>query len=508
MSSTWTRELDLAGVTRIAELLALKLKPGDVVALSGELGAGKTTFARALIRALLQDQAAEVPSPTFSLQQTYESSRFTVAHFDLYRLSDADEGHELGLDELRDEVAIIEWAERLGDLPPEARFDIRLEDTGEPDTRRLALRGHGTAASRATRIAQIAEFLKRQPAWEGANVAYLQGDASSRAYARLRGGKRYAVLMDAPRQPDGPPIRDGKPYSRIAHLAEDMARPFSALSRALREAGLSAPEILAEDQERGLLLIEDLGDRVFGTELARDLTPQSTLWRTAVDALVVLRQSPAIQALVSRRSVNAVTLPSYDREALQIETELLLDWYWVALHDTPATIDVRAEYLALWEPLFQSLERQPPSLVLRDYHSPNLIWLPEREGVRKVGIIDFQDVQIGPAAYDLVSLLQDARVDVPETLEKELFDYYLCAAKVRDPKEFQIAYNTLGAQRNTKILGIFVRLAHRDGKRSYLAHLPRIWGYLQRNLTNVALAPLAAWYERHFPVSSRGNLPF
>jgi tRNA threonylcarbamoyl adenosine modification protein YjeE len=508
MSLTWTGELDLAGVIRFAELLALKLKPGDVVALSGELGAGKTTFARALIRALLQDEAAEVPSPTFSLQQTYETSRFTVAHFDLYRLSDADDAHELGLNELRDEVAIIEWSERLSDLPPEARFNILLEDTGEPDTRLLTLRGHGAAAARAARIAQIAEFLERQPAWESANVAYLQGDASSRAYARLRGGERYAVLMDAPRQPDGPPIRDGKPYSRIAHLAEDMVRPFSALSRALREAGLSAPEILAEDQARGLLLIEDLGDRVFGTELARDPMRQSNLWRTAVDALVVLRQAPAIQELVSRRSVNAVTLPSYDREALQIEAELLLDWYWVALHDTPATIDVRAEFLALWQPLFQSLERQPPSLVLRDYHSPNLIWLPEREGVRKVGIIDFQDAQIGPAAYDLVSLLQDARVDVPEALENELFEHYLRAAKVRDPKEFQIAYNTLGVQRNTKILGIFVRLARRDGKRSYLAHLPRIWGYLQRNLTNAALAPLAAWYERHFPVSSRGKLPF
>lgn len=508
MSDAWTRELDLAGVTRFAELLALKLKPGDAVALSGELGAGKTTFARALIRALLQDDAAEVPSPTFSLQQTYDTSRFTVAHFDLYRLSDADEAHELGLDELNDEVAIIEWPDRLGDLLPESRFDILLEDTGEPDTRRLALRGCGAATLRATRIGLIADFLDRQIEWRSASVQYLQGDASSRTYARLKdNGRRSAVLMDAPRQPDGPPIRDGKPYSRIAHLAEDMVRPFSALSRALREAGLSAPEILAEDQDRGLLLIEDLGDRVFGSELALAQTLQSVMWRSAVDALVALQQAPAIRELISHRSVNGFPLPHYDREAFQIEVELLLDWYWPALHGAPASSEHRAEYLALWEPLFRRLDDQPPSLVLRDYHSPNLMWLPERKGVRRVGVIDFQDAQIGSAAYDVVSLLQDARVDVPDPLEKDLIEHYLRAAKVRDPQEFQFAYNALGAQRNTKILGIFVRLAHRDGKRNYLTHLPRIWGYLERNLTNVALAPLAAWYERHFPVASRGKLP-
>ena len=508
MSDAWTRELDLAGVLRFAELLALKLRPGDAVALSGELGAGKTTLARGLIRALLQDEAAEVPSPTFSLQQTYETPRFAVAHFDLYRLSDVGEVRELGLDDIRDEVAIIEWPERAAALLPDNRFDVLLEEAARPDVRRLGLSGHGTAAPRAARVRQVLEFLDDQPEWREASVTYLQGDASTRTYARLAARGRSALLMDAPRQPDGPPVRDGKPYSRIAHLAEDMVRPFSSLSRVLRAAGLSAPEILGEDQERGLLLIEDLGDRVFGAEVAQARTPQSELWQAAVDALAALPQAPAIRELVSRGSANGIALPAYDQEALQIEVELLLDWYWPAVHGAPAGSDVRAEYLALWEPLFRRLERQAPSLVLRDYHSPNLLWLPERGGVRRVGIIDFQDAQRGPAAYDVVSLLQDARVDVPETLEKNLIEHYLRAAKARDPHEFQFAYNALGAQRNTKILGIFVRLAKRDGKRTYLAHLPRIWGYLQRNLANVALAPLAAWYDKHFPVSSRGKLPF
>lgn len=507
MSDAWTKDLDLAGVLQFAELLALKLRPGDAVALRGELGAGKTTLARGLIRALLQDQSAEVPSPTFSLQQTYETARFAVAHFDLHRLSGTHEARELGLEDIGDQVAIIEWPDRAGDLLPENRFEVLLEEAVEPDVRRLTLHGQGTAAPRAKRLSEMAAFLDRQPEWRRAAIGYLQGDASTRAYARLVEGRRSALLMDAPRQPDGPPIRDGKPYSRIAHLAEDMVRPFSALSGILRTAGLSAPEILAGDLDRGFLLIEDLGDHVFSSEIAQARTQQGELWRSAVDALVELGRAPVIREVVSRGSANGVPLPAYDRQALQIEVELLLDWYWPAVHGAQAREDVRAEYLDLWEPLFRRLEHQAPSLVLRDYHSPNLIWLPAREGIRRVGIIDFQDAQLGSAAYDLVSLLQDARVDVPETLEKDLLEHYLRAAKVRDSQEFRFAYSALGAQRSTKILGIFVRLARRDGKRSYLAHLPRIWGYLERNLANVALAPLAAWYDRHFPVSLRKGLP-
>jgi aminoglycoside/choline kinase family phosphotransferase len=307
--------------------------------------------------------------------------------------------------------------------------------------------------------------------------------------------------MDAPRQPDGPPIRNGKSYSRIAHLAEDTVRPFSAIAQALKEAGLSAPAILDQDTGRGFMLVEDLGDRVFSTEVARGDLRMDELWRAAIDALISVRNARVPDGV-----------PTYDHEALGIEVELLLDWYWPALKNEPAPASARAEFLELWRPLFERLARQPQVLVLRDYHSPNLIWLPERRGVARVGIIDFQDAQRGSAAYDLAALLQDARVDVPATLEQDLHKYY-CDRLAEAPgsfdrSEFQFAYNTLGAQRNTKILGIFVRLAQRDGKRQYLAHLPRIWGYLARNLSHVSLAPLATWYDRHFPMTVRdGALP-
>jgi hypothetical protein len=197
---------------------------------------------------------------------------------------------------------------------------------------------------------------------------------------------------------------------------------------------------------------------------------------------------------------------------MQIEVELLLDWYWPVLHGERVSPEVRAEFLALWGEVFDRLQQEPPACVLRDFHSPNLLWLPDRSGLARVGIIDFQDAQRGSTGYDLASLLQDARVDVPEALEARLLEHYLREAAKADPAfdadTFKFAYAALGAQRNTKILGIFVRLSRRDGKAQYLTHLPRIWRYVERNLRNPRLAGLAAWYDRYFPAETRtGALP-
>ncbi len=512
MTMEWTWDLDEAGVVRLAELLALKVRRGDVIALSGDLGAGKTTLARALIGAVVRDGSAEVSSPTFSLHQSYASPRLTIAHFDFYRLSNADEAAELGFeDAARDGAVIVEWPERAAGLLPEARIEVVLAETRDVNVRRVTLRGLGGAGDRVARLAGVVAFLDRQVDWSDARITYLQGDASTRSYARLSHDGRTALLMDALRQPDGPPVRGGKPYSQIAHLAEDMVPAFAAIAGPLRTAGLSAPKILAEDLGEGLLLVEDLGDRVFSAETMRSVLHQEEMWRAAVDALIALQCSPAPERLPLSDGRSHV-LPPYDRGALQIEAELLIDWYWPAMHGEPAPSGASAEFLAHWNTIFDRLERQPRTWVLRDFHSPNLIWLPERDGIKRVGVLDFQDAQRGSAAYDLVSLLQDARVDVAETLEKSLLVHYCEAVRNSQPHfdeaEFTFAYNALGAQRSTKILGIFVRLARRDGKQQYLAHLPRIWGYLQRNLRHVTLAPLAAWYDKHFPALVRdGKLP-
>ena len=210
------------------------------------MGAGKTTLARALIGAVLRDNSAEVPSPTFSLHQTYVSRRLTMAHFEFYRLSGAHEAVERRFeDSVQDAAVIVKWPERAAALLPETRIEVVLAETGDPDVRCVTLRGLGGAGDRIARVAAVMAFLDRQAHWSDARITYLQGDASTRGYARLSVDGRTALLMDAPRQPDGPPVRDNKPYSQIAHLAEDMVRAFAAIAGPLRAAGLSAPRFWA-----------------------------------------------------------------------------------------------------------------------------------------------------------------------------------------------------------------------------------------------------------------------
>ncbi|HSD91447.1 MAG TPA: phosphotransferase, partial [Methyloceanibacter sp.] len=305
---------------------------------------------------------------------------------------------------------------------------------------------------------------------------------------------------NSPRQPDGPPIRAGKPYSALVHLAEDIT-PFVAVARALRERGLSAPAIHAFDLAQGFVILEDLGDRTFGSEVARG-RPLAELWAPAVDVLLALAENPPPDRLPIDGH-EAYRLPSFDAEAMLIEASLMLDWYWPALHGEDVPHALAEEFADLWRPLLAEAAKADLGWVLRDYHSPNLMWLPEREGIKRVGILDFQDALRGPLAYDLVSLLQDARLDVPEPLERDLLARY-CAARGAQSQHFSSdqfvsLYATLGAQRNSKILGIFARLAKRDGKRGYLAHIPRVARYLERDLAHPALAELRRFYQREFP---------
>ncbi|MEW5963106.1 MAG: tRNA (adenosine(37)-N6)-threonylcarbamoyltransferase complex ATPase subunit type 1 TsaE [Pseudomonadota bacterium] len=504
--------LDEDGMRRLAEEIAFWLRPGDLVALAGDLGAGKTTLARALVTSLSGGRLQEIPSPTFTLVQTYETERMPVAHLDLYRLADPAEIEELGLgDALARGVALVEWPERAPEAVTGSHLAVHLaESAGSGDRRTVTLTGHGDWAPRLARLMAL-HRLVADAGWRGGGISlgYLQGDASPRRYARLiaRDG-RSAVVMDWPAQPDGPPIHNGLPYSRIAHLAEGV-RPFVAIAAALSRAGIATPRVLAHDLDQGLLLIEDLGDGVFGAALAAGAS-QAQLWRAAVDVLLALRRAPVPDALPLPDGTSH-RLPDYDAAALSIETELLPDWLWPAMTGAPADADARNAFTAVWAPILAALASMREGWVLRDFHSPNLIWRPGQQGLARVGVIDFQDALAGPAAYDLVSLLQDARLDVPEALAAELLNYY-CAETARaepgfDEAQFRFAYAALGAQRNTKILGIFARLAIRDRKPGYLAHLPRIWRYLERDLAHPRLAALREFYARAFPPEARARQP-
>ncbi len=492
--------VDLDELAVLARVLAPLLKAGDVLLLLGEIGAGKTAFARALIRTLAGDARLDVPSPAFALHQIYETPRLRVSHFDFYRLKGELEVAELGLDDvLASDLVIAEWPERAGDRLPASRLEIGFEETADPERRRLTLTGREAFAPRLARFKPMLDLL-RAAGWDRAAIEPLGGDASVRLYYRLHRDGETALLMDWPRQPDGPPIRDGLPYSHIAHLAEGVT-PFAAIASALRDAGIAAPRVLAQDLEAGLLLIEDFGDAVYQT-MARRGDDMRPLYPLAVEALIALRFSPPPPVISCGGAVH--TLPRYDAQALGIEVELLIDWYVPFVTGQPARPEQRASFIELWrEQIGWLLAQGESAWVLRDYHSPNLIWRAGETGLARLGVIDFQDALIGHSAYDLVSLLQDARIDLPAGLEAEMFDAYCAATIARQPDfaraAFSRAYAVLGAQRNTKILGIFARLALRDGKRGYLQHLPRIERYVAQNLEHPALAGLKAWMARELP---------
>lgn len=482
---------DGAATMRLGEDIAMALKAGDVLALSGDLGAGKTTLARSLIRALAGDPRLEVPSPTFTLVQAYDTP-VPVAHFDLYRLSTPDELEELGFDEARAAgIAILEWPEKAGDRLPDDRLVVELTHEGEG--RRATLSGGEAALGRVERSLAMRDFLADAD-WGEATRTRFTGDASARAYETVRlQGNAERVLMNSPRLVLGPPVRDGKPYAEIAHSAQTVAA-FVALDKALHGIGVTVPTIHAQDIDRGFLLLEHLGTGAF---LDPDGKPIAERYAAAAELLAMIHRKPVERRIEVAPGV-VHEIPPFDRGALIIEVDLLVDWYVPAITGAPPTDALRTAYHAAWTALFDRLDRAEQGLVLRDFHSPNIVWRPERMGHERMGILDFQDAMIGASAYDVASLAMDARVTVPAEIESSTVAAYVAAREAGggfDAAGFTAAYAIMAAQRNSKILGIFVRLHRRDGKPQYLKHLPRIRDYLRRALAHPALAELHALYK-------------
>ena len=484
---------DDAATRQLGEDLALALKIGDCLALSGDLGAGKSALARAFMRAMADDDGLEVPSPTFTLVQSYPLG-VPVSHFDLYRLGDPSELVELGFDEALDiGICLVEWPEMAETELPAERITLRLETEGHG--RRATISAPTTQADRLRRVLQIRDFLDKH-GYAGAERRFLTGDASMRAYESIypADGSDRIILMDWPRRPEGPLVLDGKPYPKVAHLAED-AYPFVAIADMLRERGFATPAIYQVDYDAGILLIEDLGtDGV----LDADGRPIPDRYRASVVCLAQLH-GLNLQRDIPVTSAHIHHVPDFDRTAMSMEARLLLDWYLPWKRGEPASEAERADYLAIWDDLIDQLAASEKSLLLRDLHSPNIIWRGNETGIARVGLIDFQDAMIGPTAYDLASLVQDARVTIERPLFEQLMDDYLALRRAQhgfDERLFLRSWAIMSAQRNCKLAGLWVRLKQRDGKPGYLKHMPRTLTYLQAAFEHEALAPLRDWCAR------------
>lgn len=333
-----------------------------------------------------------------------------------------------------------------------------------------------THQSPVDRAQTIRAFLTRH-GWGEADRRFLAGDASFRHYERLTDGGRRAVLMDAP-----PPMED--------------VRPFIAIARHLEALGFSAPRLLATDEDAGLLLLEDLGDDTFTRLLAQGVE-EADLYRLATDQVIALHRLGA--------SAIPAGLAPYDTDRLLAEASLLVDWYAPEMTDLPE--GAKADYDARWRRILSAALPVPTTLVLRDFHVDNLLRLEGRSGIRACGLLDFQDALAGPVTYDLMSLLEDARRDVDPALVARMKARYLAAFPNLDGPAFETSWAVMAAIRHAKVIGIFTRLARRDGKPFYLHHIRRVWRLFEAALSHPVLAPMKDWVDRHLPLPCRAIPP-
>lgn len=327
---------------------------------------------------------------------------------------------------------------------------------------------------RPDRSAEMDDFLSRI-GWKGAVRSMLAGDASFRRYERVSLNGTIAVLMDAP-----PPWED--------------VRPFIAVTEQLRACGVTVPNILAQDEAQGFLLLEDLGDLSFTKLLKATPAREQEIYLAATDALVSIYKA-------SKAKLPA--LKPYDMAVYLREAALLSDWFMPQVHGLARATELRREYLALWEKIITQVDLQLSCLVHRDYHADNLFWLEGRKGAQAVGMIDYQDALWGDPAYDLASLLEDVRRDVKPTTMADCIARFTSETG-EEAHDFAARFAVIAAQRNAKIIGIFTRLCIRDGKAHYIDYLPRVWGHFMRDLSHPMMAPMRAFITAHVPGNWRG----
>ena len=353
------------------------------------------------------------------------------------------------------------------------------------------------------READIKAFLKAAK-WQDAIREAVPGDASSRRYERLTIGDEKAVLMDAPQgaeipnEAEGASIEERKAlgYNATARIAGNNPEAFAVIGNELSKRGFSAPRIFAAELDKGFMLLEDLGDNLYARVIEKDPSLERKLYEAAIDTLAAIYRSsfPALGEFGGK----TWRIREYDGLALIAETNLCLDWY-AKDFDRDIQGDARAEFYHLFEQSFKHLKAHAPGLALRDFHAENLFWLPERQAISRVGLIDFQDGLFVHPAYDLMSLITDIRRDVSPDLKDILIARFCDKAGIIDNADFRTAYAVLSVQRGTKLLGFPVRADLKFGKPQYRELLPRVKRHLNEDLGHPALAEIRKWYAKHLP---------
>ncbi|MTI44566.1 hypothetical protein JM93_02432 [Roseibium hamelinense] len=484
---------DEAATAELAEAISLFLSKDDLIALSGDLGAGKSTFSRALIRHLAEDPNLEVPSPTFTLVQSYDLPRLSVSHFDLYRLEEPDELTELGLEELLEEGAVlIEWPELGGDLLPANALWLQFAEID--GVRCVTMQSSEEDWSRRLQRTLSIRWFLTDSGFAGVERHYLAGDASTRRYERLVGDDVTSVLMDW-NKPDGAAgTKEALSYNAKVHRAKD-AQSVIAVTNELLRCSMPVPRILACDVTAGLVVQEDFGDE----RIADAGEPVPDRFVAAINLLAQFHAKSCTKAALPLGDGRTYQVPEYSRSALLTEAGLFFDWFLPEVSAKTVQREDRSRFDGILTRALEQAAIGETGLVLRDFHSPNILWRQERRGDERLGLIDYQDAVIGLLAYDVGSLLYDARVTVDEALENRLRNAYVATRKAHDKTfdvvAFEIALAVMSVQRILKILGIFYRLARRDNKPAYLAHVPRMTAYLDRVLKEPALREFNEWFR-------------
>lgn len=475
----------LSDLQQFVKELSVMLKPGDVIALNGQIGSGKTTFAKLLINSLTETPLDEISSPTFNLYQTYESGALEIAHYDFYRIESEIELSEIDLsDSFENKICIIEWADKYSKILPEDRIEILIEC--QDVDRIYKVKPLGKCREILDNLNKIKNFLNDLDI-NFTRLEKLPGDASKRKYFRVTGLKDNMILMDATQE------NDTRSKTGLSQGIDD----FIIIGEYLDSINVRVPKLIARNKTDALLLEEDLGERCYLTAVNRE--SYKKLYKPAIETLIHISNIKHPKNISI--NANAHYMRDFDLDIYLNEAEIFIDYYWPFVNGKICSEDQKQEFIHIMKKAYSDLTNDK-TLMLRDFHSPNLLFLENEKGYKKCAIIDFQDALLGHPLYDLVSLTNDARLTINEDHEKYLIELYKADFRFNDYQfdklSFMEQYHILGVQRSIKILGIFARLAILENNHTYLSHMPRIINYIKRIMYSSNLKELTNWLNMNF----------